>query len=250
VNAFLREAEALERAASDERVSYLQSLGLEGPVLDVGCGNGYAVAEWRRRGVDAVGVDSSFYRAGRWLAERSAGRLVVADAAALPFRTGQFGAAYSSGLIEHVGVEEQGGDVYRVTELPEKHRRRRRAVEEMCRAAFGGPVILDFPNGMFPIDFWHGTSLASFRVHRLPDSLNPSVWDIARYAPASRVTILPLRGRLRFRQISKKRWGRVLHVPMRIFLRVLDALPRALRAVHGTLYPFLVVRIAPAKRRS
>jgi SAM-dependent methyltransferase len=245
-NTFLQEAEALERSASEERVSYLETLGLAGLLLDVGCGNGYAVAEWRGRGVRAVGVDASFYRASRWLVEKQARSLVIADATALPFREGQFRATYSSGLIEHVGVDEQGGDVYRVTARPDKHERRRRAVEEMCRVTSRrGSVILDFPNGMFPIDFWHGTSLASFRLHRLPDTLNPSVWDISRYVPGRQVTILPLRNRLRFRQVSRKWWGRALHGPAEAFIRLLDLLPRALR-VHGVLYPFLVVRIQPA----
>jgi len=248
MNTFLQEAEALERCASEERVSYLEAIGLAGSVLDVGCGNGYAVAEWRKRGVKAVGVDYSFYRASRWLAERSGSALVLADATALPFRAGQFQATYSSGLIEHVGVEEQGGDVYRVTARPDKHEVRQQAVREMCRVtSAGGSVILDFPNGMFPIDFWHGTSLGSFRVHGLPDTLNPSVWEIARYLPDSRVTILPLRNRLRFRQISRKWWGRALHVPMKALIRLLDLLPRALRSIHGILYPFLVIRIRPAR---
>jgi len=247
MDAFLQEAEALERSAADERVSYLESLGLAGPMLDIGCGNGYAVAEWRRRGVKTVGVDYSFYRASRWLAERSGNALVIADATALPFRSDYFQSTYSSGLIEHVGVDEQGGDVYRVTARPEKHELRQRAVREMCRVtASQGSVILDFPNGMFPIDFWHGTSLAAFRVHRLPDTLNPSVWEIGRYLPGSELTILPLRNRLRFKQISKKWWGRLLHGPVEAFIRLLDLLPRFGSAFHGILYPFIVIRIRPA----
>jgi SAM-dependent methyltransferase len=247
MNAFLQEAEALEQSASEERVSYLVTIGVAGPVLDVGCGNGYSVAEWRRRGVQAIGVDSSFYRASRWLAERSGSALVIADAASLPFRGSQFQATYSSGLIEHVGVDEQGDEVYRVMARPDKHELRQQTIREMCRVTSArGSVILDFPNGMFPIDFWHGTSLASFRVHGLPDTLNPSLWEISRYLPESRVTILPLGNRLRFRQISRKWWGRALHVPMRAFVRLLDLLPQALRPIHGILYPFLVIRIQPA----
>ena len=248
MNTFLQEAEALERSASQERVSYLETVGLTGPLLDVGCGNGYAVTQWQLRGVKAVGVDCSFYRASRWLAEKSGGALVLADAAALPFRDGEFQAAYSSGLIEHVGVDEQGGDVYRVTARPDKHQTRQRAVRELCRVTSAqGSVVLDFPNGMFPVDFWHGTSLAAFRMHRLPDTLNPSVWDIARYVPDSQVMILPLGNRLRFRQVSRKWWGQAFRVPMGAFIRALDLLPQALRTIHGILYPFIVVRIRPAR---
>ena len=246
MDTFLKEAEALEQAASRERVSYLEGLGLTGPLLDVGCGNGYAVAEWRQRGIKAVGVDSSFYRLSRWLGEKSAGPLVLASATALPFRSNQFGATYSCGLIEHVGVEEHGGDTYTVAELPSKHTARKGAVEEMCRVT-SGSVILDFPNGMFPIDFWHGTSLGAFRVHSLPDSLNPSIWEIARYVPDRQVTIMPLGNRLRFKQISRKWWGRALRLPAEVFVRLLDMMPRSFRVIHGMLYPFLVVRIEPAR---
>lgn len=248
---FLEEAEELERASSGPRVSYLRDLGLDAPLLDVGCGNGYAVAEWRRRGLHAVGVDSSVYRMSRWLDEHSSLPFlpfVVADAAALPFRTGHFGAAYSSGLLEHIGVQEQGGR-YRFAEMPDKHLRRERAVAEMCRVTRqSGPVVLDFPNGMFPIDFWHGSSLAAFRIHALPDRLNPSLWEIRRYAGRRSVTILPLRSRLGFRQVSRKWWGRALRLPTRIFVRSLDNLPRRLQPVLGLLYPFLVVRIEPEGR--
>jgi len=247
----LQEAEALERDAAFERVSYLETLGLGGRVLDVGCGNGYSVREWRRRGVPAVGVDSSFYRVTRWITEGCGRSLLIADAAALPFRDGIFDSTYSSGLIEHVGVEESGGVEYRITELADKDGRRRTAVAEMCRVtAAEGSVILDFPNGMFPIDFWHGTRLAAFRWHRLPDRLNPSIADVVRWAPDGHVTILPLQNRLRFRQISRRWWGRALHGPMEAFLAALDRMPRGLRSVLGVLYPYLVVRIRPVNRRT
>lgn len=248
---FLEEAEALESAASSERVSYLQAQRIGGLVLDVGCGNGYAVAEWRRRGIRAVGVDSSFHRLGRWIGQHSARPYVLADAMALPFRAEQFDSTYSSGLIEHVGVSEQGGSEYHVAALPAKHEMRRQAVGEMCRVTKrSGSVILDFPNGMFPIDFWHGTSLASFRLHSLPDLLNPTIWEIERYVPNRSVTALPLGNRLGFRQISQRWWGRALRGPAALFVRFLDALPRGLRPVHGLLYPFLVVRIGNPRQSS
>ena len=211
-------------------------------MLDVGCGNGYAVAEWRRRGVGAVGVDSSIYRMSRWLDERATLPLVVADAAALPFGNGQFGAVYSSGLLEHIGVREEGGR-YRFEELPDKHALRSRAVAEMCRVASEeGAVLLDFPNGAFPIDFWHGSSVGSFRVHRIPDRLNPTLSQIRRYTGGRRVKILPLRNRLAFRQVSRRWWGRLLRAPAALYVRTLDLLPGRLR---GVLSPFLVVRIEP-----
>jgi SAM-dependent methyltransferase len=245
VGDLLAEAEALEKAASESRVAFLAETGIRAPVLDVGCGNGYAVAEWRRHGVRAVGVDASLYRMSRWKDERAALPLVVADATSLPFRTGAFGGVYSSGLVEHIGVKEEGGR-YRFEELPDKHARRESAVAEMCRVASpAGAVLLDFPNGMFPVDFWHGSTVAAFRVHSVPDRLNPSLRQIRRYARGRRLTVLPLRDRLAFRQVSRKWWGRLLRRPATVFVRILDRVPRRLQPILGVLYPFLVVRIEP-----
>jgi SAM-dependent methyltransferase len=245
VKNLLAEAEALEKKSSESRVAFLEGTGVRAPVLDVGCGNGYAVAEWRRRGVRAVGVDASLYRMSRWIEEHASAPLVVADATALPFRSGEFGGVYSSGLVEHIGVKEEGGR-YRFEELPDKHARRESAVAEMCRVASpSGAVLLDFPNGMFPIDFWHGSSVGAFRVHAVPDRLNPSLQQIRRYARGRRVTVLPLRDRLAFRQVSRKWWGRLLRRPAALFVRVLDLVPRRLQPILSVLYPFLVVRIEP-----
>jgi SAM-dependent methyltransferase len=241
----LQQAEALEREAASERVEYLQRVGVTGaPILDVGCGNGYSVMEWRRGGL-AVGVDRSLYRLSRWVAEHKGGRpFVVADAAALPFRDRQFLHTVSSGMLEHVGVSEHASP-YRVAALPAKHSLRSQVVSELRRVTHPeGTVTLDFPNGFFPVDFWHGDSLGAFRLHRVPDALNPTVWELRTYVRDGRITLLPLHKRLRFRQISRKWWGRLLAGPASLFLRVLDALPRSLAApLLGLLYPFLVVRI-------
>ena len=192
-------------------------------------------------------MDSSSYRMSRWIDERAGLPLVVADATALPFRNGQFGGVYSSGLLEHIGVREQGGR-YRFEELPDKHALRSSAVAEMCRiASEEGAVLLDFPNGAFPIDFWHGSSVGSFRLHPIPDLLNPTLRQIRRYASDRPVTVLPLRNRLAFRQVSRRWWGRLLRGPMRLLVRILDVAPRGFEPVRAVLYPFLVVRIEPRR---
>jgi SAM-dependent methyltransferase len=169
---------------------------------------------------------------------------VVADAAALPFRDGQFLHTVSSGMLEHVGVSEHASP-YRVAALPAKHSVRAQVVSELRRVTrSAGTVTLDFPNGCFPVDFWHGDSLGSFRVHRVPDALNPTVWELCGYVREGRITLLPLHNRLRFRQISRQWWGRLLAGPAHLFLRFLDALPRGLAwPLLAVLYPFLVVRI-------
>lgn len=245
-------AEALESRAAGERVAYYdRHLGRRPEdrpprLLDVGCGNGYAVAEWTRRGVGAVGVDNSTYRLGRWLAEKERRTLlVVADAARLPFLGGSFEATVSSGMIEHVGVEESRPP-YRVRALPGRDALRRRVVGELLRVvAAEGPVFLDFPNGSFPVDFWHGDRAGAFRVHPVPDPLLPSYRDVAGWtAPPATPRLLPLRGRLRFRQVSRHWWGRLFRLPMAALIGTLDALRPLLPAsLLAPLYPFLVVEI-------
>jgi SAM-dependent methyltransferase len=151
----------------------------------------------------AVGVDRSLYRLSRWVAEHKDHRpFIVADAKALPFRSQQFVHTVSSGMLEHVGVSELSSP-YRVTALPSKRSTRAEVVAELCRVTQpAGSVILDFPNGLFPIDFWHGNTLGAFRFHQIPDVLNPSLWELLAYTRGRKVTVLPLRNRLRFRQID------------------------------------------------
>jgi SAM-dependent methyltransferase len=244
MNSLLNAAEELEAGAARERVAYLDSLGpLVSPILDVGCGNAYSVAELRLSGRAAIGLDSSFYRMSRWLAEGLRGRpLVLASAAALPFRDRSFSAVISSGMLEHIGVHEQSSP-YRVEGLPSKHQSRAQALAELSRVC-RGRMVLDFPNGSFPIDFWHGDTLGSFRVHLVPDVLNPTLRELRSYVPGLRLRVEPLGTRLRFRQVSRRSWGRLLAPFIRTYLRFLDCLPRELPLL-SLLYPFLVVTAEP-----
>ena len=237
----LHAAERLEEAAARERVSYLDGLGLLGPrVLDVGCGNGYFVGAVGETML-AVGVDRSFYRMSRWVIEGRAGRhLLIADAAALPFVAASFDAVIASGMLEHIGVEESAAP-YGVTSLADKARVRAAAVAELRRVC-GGHVVLDFPNGWFPIDFWHGDSVGAFRIHAVPDTLNPTLRELRSYLGGANVILLPLRDRLQFRQISRRWWGRGLSPVASLWIRLLDCLPRGTPLL-GFLYPFLVIKV-------
>ncbi len=252
MTSLLEHAEALEKEAAAGRVSYLKSSGVNGGfILDVGCGNGYAVMAWIQEGRRALGVDSSLYRFSRWIAEHPAPRpFVVASAVALPFRTGVFDDSVSSGLIEHIGVAE-APNPYRVSALPGKFEDRKRAVEELLRVTRpAGAVTLDFPNGWFPVDFWHGDRVGAFRLHPIPDALNPSLLELRSYARKENVTVLPMGDRLRFQQVRTRWWGRLLAAPVAVLLRTLDSLPRSLAApLMAVLSPFLVVRIKPGMSR-
>jgi SAM-dependent methyltransferase len=74
---------------------------VRGRVLDIGCAKGYLVAELRRRGTPAYGVDWSSYA----LAEADPQvrpYLTLASAWELPFADGYFAAAASFDLLEHL----------------------------------------------------------------------------------------------------------------------------------------------------
>lgn len=246
----LEQAEALERAAAGGRVAYLSSLvpAIAGPVLDVGCGNGYGVERWLARGHRTVGVDRSLYRLGRWAAERATEgaerRLVVGDAAALPFREGAFGLVVSSGMIEHVGVSETSAP-YTVRPHPDRDLLRRAVIAELGRIlAAGGTLVVDCPNGAFPVDFWHGDRIGAFRVHPVPDALLPTHADLLRWGAEADLTprIEPLGRRLRFRQVRRRWWGRLLAPLAALFLRALDrVVSTRLGRPLARLYPYVVV---------
>lgn len=253
----LPQAEALEATAALERVQYYSKLlgraaAGSGTLLDVGCGNGYAVREWRARGLRAFGIDVSLYRLGRWTAEHPNARpFAVADASALPFRDRAFGAVVSSGMIEHVGVTETSSP-YTVAAHGDQSEKRRAVVAELIRVSDdSAPVMIDFPNGSFPVDFWHGDRIGTFRLHKIPDELLPSFGDLRRWSGQCRAeaVLKPVSGRLRFRQVGRRWWGRLGKPAMRLFLHLLDLASRlGLARVAAPLYPYLVIQVVAQVR--
>lgn len=251
--------EELEKRAAAERVAYYRrrldrSRVQVARLLDLGCGNGYALAAWSSPGTAVVGVDNSPYRFGRWISERSrhAGHLVMADAERLPFRDGAFTCVVSSGMIEHVGVDESRPP-YQVRPRPDRDEKREVVLGEMIRTTEDhGILFLDFPNGAFPIDFWHGDRVGSFRRHPTPDPLLPTYDDIISWTRnKATVRLLPLANRLQYRQVSRWWWGRLLRIPMMAFIHALDALRWIVpNTFIARFYPFLVLAAAPLPLRT
>jgi SAM-dependent methyltransferase len=248
-NEILVEAERLESEAADWRVSYYSKRVPRDAkrLLDLGCGNGYAVAAWHSVGVQAVGVDISRYRLSRWVEEHRERRpFVLADAKNLPFRPGTFDVVISSGMIEHVGVRESTNP-YTVSAEAGQDESRAQVVGELSRILrSGGISYLDFPNGSFPVDFWHGNQVGALRWHGTPDALLPRFRDVARWALGAGMTarLEALTGRLAFRQVGRHWWGRWSTFPMAMLIRLLDnAVAQGWLRLPALLYPYLVISL-------
>jgi SAM-dependent methyltransferase len=88
---------------ADAIAAMLREYLLCGPVLDIGCAKGYLVAELRRRGIDAYGVDWSPYAIAR-ASDDVRPFLVRAAAHDLPFTDARFALAVSFDVLEHMDL--------------------------------------------------------------------------------------------------------------------------------------------------
>jgi SAM-dependent methyltransferase len=217
-------------------------------VLDSGCGNGEAVDVLLEAGFDAWGHDLSAFRKWQWGARARRDRLVVADGLRLPFPDGHFDAVISSGVLEHVGVAERGGPgIYDVAPLPDRDERRRAFLGGLVRVlAPGGTLYLDFPNGAFPIDFWHGTTAGGARFHSPLEGFLPKVKEVAALArsvdPGLRVSVRSPHLRLRFNQVGGHWYGRLFRAPMAAFY-ALTAVPGFTWLAGTALNPYLTLSV-------
>ncbi|HUP48095.1 MAG TPA: methyltransferase domain-containing protein [Thermoanaerobaculia bacterium] len=212
-------------------------------VLDCGCGNGVSVDVLLERGFDAWGIDLSALRKWQWRERRNRDRLAVASALRLPFEDAAFDVVVSSGVIEHIGVEEEGGALYRVTPRPDRDQQREAFLAELLRVIRpGGRVFIDCPNGAFPIDFWHGTVGGRARWHRRDEGFLPTYRQIERYARNAAAPIdvrarSPHR-RFAFRQVGRHWYGKLLAWPAALFLAVAGGV-----IATSALNPYLVVEM-------
>jgi SAM-dependent methyltransferase len=214
-------------------------------ILDAGCGNGISVDLLTAAGHDAHGIDSSALRRWQWRERVHRERLAVADGAKLPFADAYFQVLLCSGVLEHIGVEESGGDGYRVKPLPNRDAARRAFLGGLLRVlAPGGTLYLDFPNGAFPIDFWHNTRGGSARFHSTREGFLPTFAEVVQLANDldSRITVTAIspNGRLRFRQVRQHWYGRAFALPMQLLFATMDHVPRVARSA---VNPFLVIRL-------
>lgn len=208
-------------------------------VLDCGCGNGVSVDVLVEHGFDARGIDLSALRKWQWRERLHRERLAVASALRLPFDDDSFDAVLSSGVIEHIGVKEEGGAVYRVAPLPDRDEQRTAYVRELLRVTRrGGSVFLDCPNGAFPIDFWHNSVGGRARFHRRGEGFLPTVGEIKGYAGGARLIPHSPHRRFAFRQVGRHWYGRLFAGPMALLFAVAGA-----RIARTPLNPYLIIEL-------
>lgn len=224
------------------------SSGAQARVLDCGCGNGLSVDLLNDAGFVAFGNDPSALRKWQWKQRQYRRRLVVADGSKLPFPGGFFEAVVSSGVLEHVGVVESAVGSYRVEPAPDRDERRKAFLLELLRVLSPqGRLWIDFPNGAFPVDFWHGTtSKRGARWHSRREGFLPTLHEVRGYvaqiAPGLTVRAVGPHRRLRLHRIRKHVFGRLLNLPARALLWTLS-LPGARAFAGSSLNPFLVLEI-------
>jgi SAM-dependent methyltransferase len=214
-------------------------------VLDIGCGNGLAVDLLSAAGHEAWGNDLSALRKWQWRTAATKERLVVSDATRLPFPDGFFDVVIASGVLEHIGVDELGGRMYVVTRRVTRDAERARFIAEALRVCSpAGSLFLDFPNGRFPIDFWHGVAAGGARWHSRSEGFLPSLNDVRALLDehAVRVRALNPRGRLRFQQVGRHWYGRLFAPLARAFYLVLGV-PGLRWLARTALNPYLVLEI-------
>jgi SAM-dependent methyltransferase len=224
------------------------SVGAAGRVLDSGCGNGLSVEALERHGYRAWGHDLSQLRRWQWRSLSFRDRLCVADGRRMPFPDGMFDAALSSGVIEHIGVEEsRTATTYTVRPTPTRDDERARYVAELLRVvAPGGVIFIDCPNGGSPVDFWHSSAPGRPRVHGLSEGFLPTFGELRALVrsvePRASVAAVSPYDRLQFRQVGRHWYGRLFSLPMRALFRA--SAWRAGAFLRRTpLLPYLVVRI-------
>jgi SAM-dependent methyltransferase len=117
-------------------------------ILDVGCGLGMYVREFRRFSLDVHGVDIDQEKVTE--ASESLPNIRVASAEELPYGDGTFDVVLSHEVIEHVSDDRQAmAEAVRVLRSPKNER------EES-----GGLLVIFAPNRLYPFEthgaYWQG----------------------------------------------------------------------------------------------
>ena len=232
--------------------SYCKSRQLDSAevrILDCGCGGGASVEYLSDGGFKVIGIDIAQFRRDQWKERENLPRVsfVQADAVNLPFADKTFNIVVSSGMLEHIGVDEECEPKYRVRPLPDQSQRRKMFLAECLRVLQPqGVLYLDHPNGSFPVDFWHNDYRSRPRVHWPSEKFLPTFTEVSQLAksvePNCLVEAISPAGRFTFRRSHRRWYGKLLAAPMEFYFRLLRH--KLLADFAGSpLNPYLVIRI-------
>ncbi len=142
-----------------------------------------------------------------------------------------FDVVVSSGMIEHIGIVEKKSPVYVSARTPSCHALRQRFIDNIVRVLKkDGFILLDHPNGSFPVDFWHGGHVGgTLRFHWPINDMLPRFSEVREYFQtvdkSFRLYSLSVRNRLRLVQVQHHWYGKLFAVPMRAWLNLLGWKP-------------------------
>jgi SAM-dependent methyltransferase len=211
-------------------------------VLDCGCGAGIPVAILRAHGIEAEGIDNGRARQEQWTERSYREHLHSADPVNIPFAGRTFNIVFSSGLIEHIGVQSQDSGRFRRQVNCEALRLQ--FIKELVRVTKPrGFIMVDHPNGRFPIDFWHGRKPGGFRLHYPWKDMLPGFRDISRYFhladPSLKLFCLPPGGKLQYSRVGPHWYGGQIPLAGKRWLKILEK-PGFPWLVRSCLNPYLV----------
>jgi SAM-dependent methyltransferase len=120
--------------------------------LDVGCGAGEMVKQFRKRDIQCYGIDLPS-NAEHWaMAGADSHSIFAGDARRLPFVDSSFDLVISLGVIEHIGTLNGHCTLSRTY-----FEDRLKYAQEIVRVTkLNGTIIIAAPNKSFPIDIQHG----------------------------------------------------------------------------------------------
>lgn len=232
---------AAGHALRERRRRVLELLGgLEGKVLDVGCGSAVLADDLVRRGWRYTGVDGSapmVHTAGLRLAAVADARLEVADVAALPFPDATFDAVLCIGVLDRVA--DQGA-----------------AVRELVRVVRpGGRVVVSFANRYSPYAWWNSEVFRPAVGHtkRLLSRTGGSGADLASgailHSPRTAQTLLDAAGAAP-EEVVHYHLNVLLSPLDELFPRLAERLARRLESLHQSRGRWLGVGFLVAADRA
>lgn len=218
-------------------------------ILDLGCGNAVSVELLREAGFRAFGTDHfpERYQFRREHSDVPNPFFFLGDALRLAVDDNVFDIVFSSGVLEHIGVNERWLP-WVLTPMSVEDQRAERV--QFFRECFrilkpDGILYVDHPNGACPVDFWHHDRPGKPRPHSTKERFNPRLREVrsivAAVDPAARIEPLSPANRFSFGR-SKRRWYRAFLGPMEWWFGVMKT-PAFAWARGTALNPYLIERI-------